>query len=79
MRSINQQKENQVLRRPKNSGTPWTPGDVKALRDLAAGNTPTRIVGLKLGRMPDAISDKASRENISLKPTNKSPYNRRKA
>jgi len=41
-------------------------------------NTPTRVIGLKLGRTPDSIYTKASQENISLKPTNQSPYDRKK-
>jgi hypothetical protein len=65
-------------KQPKNSGAPWTSGDLAKLRDLAQGNTPTRVIGLKLGRTPGAVSGKASSENISLKPTNQSPYNRRK-
>jgi hypothetical protein len=59
----------------RNSGKPWSPSDVK---DLARGNTPTRVIGLKLGRTEDAVRNKASDEGISLKPTNQSPYNRRK-
>jgi hypothetical protein len=67
------------MTKPKNSGAPWKPSDVAQLRDLARHNTPTRVIGLKLARTPDAISGKASREGISLKPTNQSPYNRRKS
>ena len=63
---------------PKNHGKPWTAGEVKKLGELAAGNTPTRVVGLKLGRTEQSIYGKASEEGISLKPTNQSPYNRRK-
>ncbi len=62
----------------RNSGKPWTPNDVKNLKQLADDNTPTRVIGLKLGRTEDAIYSKASDENISLKPTNQSPYNRSK-
>ena len=62
----------------QNSGKPWTSGDVKQLRQLARENTPTRVAGLKLGRTPGAVQAKASEQNISLKPTNQSPYNRRK-
>lgn len=47
------------------------------LRQLARGNTPTRVAGLKLGRTPGAVQSKASEMGISLKPTNQSPYNRR--
>ena len=63
---------------PKNHGKPWTPNEVKQLKELAKGNTPTRVAGLKLGRTEHAIYGKASEEGISLKPTNQSPYNRRK-
>ena len=63
---------------PKNHGKQWTDDDLKQLRDLAKGNTPTRVIGLKIGRTPDAVANKASEEDISLKPTNQRPYNRRK-
>lgn len=62
----------------KNSGKPWTPGQVQELKALAAGNTPTRVIGLKMGRSPSAVQTKASAEGVSLKPTNQSPYNRKK-
>jgi hypothetical protein len=62
----------------RNSGKPWTPAEVKKLEQLADQNTPTRVIGLKLGRTPGAVQQKASLEDISLKPTNQSPYNRRK-
>jgi hypothetical protein len=55
----------------------WTAEEVTNLRKLAKGNTPTRVIGLKLKRTPGAIQTKASEERISLKPTNQSPYNRR--
>lgn len=61
---------------PSNHGKRWTPGDKSKLRDLAKGNTPTRVIGLKLGRTEDAVQGKASHLNVSLKPTNQSPYNR---
>ena len=66
-----------MTKAPKNHGKPWTGTDVKALKDLAKGNTPTRVIGLKLGRTPDSVQGKASSEGVSLKPTNQSPYNRR--
>lgn len=62
----------------RNSGKPWTPSEVSQLRDLARENTPTRVIGLKLGRTPGAVNSKASQERISLKPVNQSPYNRKK-
>jgi len=62
----------------RNTGKPWTPTDVKQLKELARGNTPTRVIGLKLGRTPDAIYAMASQEGISLASTNQSPYGTRK-
>lgn len=62
----------------RNSGKPWTPAEIAQLRRLAKGNTPTRVIGLKLGRTPAAIQGKASGARISLKPVNQSPNNRRK-
>lgn len=59
---------------PKNSGKAWTPAQNQALKTLARGNTPTRVMGLKLGRSPDAVQSQASKLGVSLKPTNQSPY-----
>jgi len=62
----------------KNNGKPWSPAQVQQLKTLAVGNTPTRVIGLKMGRTPTAVQSKASVEGVSLKPTNQSPYNRKK-
>jgi hypothetical protein len=62
----------------RNAGKQWTPPEVKQLKALAKADTPTRVIGLKLGRPEGGVYAKASQENISLKPTNQSPYNRRK-
>ena len=70
---------NQVMaKKPANHGKAWTGQDVSHLKKLVKENTPTRVIGLKLGRTEDSIYSEASKENISLKPTNQSPYNRRK-
>jgi hypothetical protein len=61
----------------RNSGRPWTAKDVQQLKQLAKGNTPTRVIGFKLGRTEAAVYGKASAEGISLSPTNQSPYNRK--
>jgi hypothetical protein len=63
---------------PTNHGKPWTPQDVKQLRAEVKQNTPTRVLGLHLGRTPAAVQAKASDLNVSLKPTNQSPYGTRK-
>lgn len=62
----------------KNSGKSWTQAQVQQLKTLAAGNTPTRVIGLKMGRSESAVQSKASSERVSLKPMNQSPYNRKK-
>lgn len=62
----------------RNSGRPWTSTERAQIRKMATQNTPTRVIGLKLGRTEDAVRTQASREGISLKPTNQRPYNRRK-
>ena len=60
----------------RNSGKQWSRQEVQHMRGLVRQNTPTRVIGLKLGRTEDAVYAKASDEGISLKPTNQSPYNR---
>jgi len=62
----------------RNTGKPWSANDVKQLKSLADHNTPTRVIGLKLGRTEGAVRSQASQDRVSLKPTNQSPYNRRK-
>lgn len=62
---------------PASRGKAWGSSDVSKLKKLANQNTPTRVMGFKLGRTPDAVQSKASEMGLSLKPTNQSPYNRR--
>lgn len=57
----------------RNTGKSWSTGDVRELRSLARGNTPTRVIGLKLGRTEDGVRSKAAQSGVSLKPTNQSP------
>lgn len=66
-----------MAKKPSHHHQEWTRQDVAKLRELANENTPTRVMGIKLGRTEDAIRSKAADEGISLKPTNQSPYNRR--
>jgi hypothetical protein len=67
-----------MAKKPENHGKDWSAGDLSQLKQLARQNTPTRVMGLKLGRTPASVQQKASQEGISLRPTNQSPYNRRK-
>jgi hypothetical protein len=66
--------EKMMSKKPQNSGKDWTPQEVKQLEKLAKGNTPTRIIALDMKRTEGSIRNKASQEDISLKPTNQSPY-----
>jgi hypothetical protein len=61
----------------RNTGKPWTHTQRAELDRLAAQNTPTRVIGLKLGRTEAAVYGQASKQGTSLGPTNQSPYNRR--
>jgi hypothetical protein len=61
-----------------NTGKRWTPTQLRRLRQLASQNTPTRIIGLKLGRTENAVRTKASEKGVSLRLNNHSSYYRRK-
>jgi len=62
----------------RNAGKHWDGGEGRKLAEFARENMPTRVIGLKLGRTVDGVRSKAQQLGISLKPTNQSPYNRRK-
>ena len=65
-----------MAKQPSNHGKPITLAVVSQVRQLAAQNTPTRVIGLKTGRTESSVRGIAADNNISLKPTNQSPYNR---
>jgi hypothetical protein len=67
-----------MAKEPLKHGKSWTSADVKQLRQLAAENTPTRVIGIKAQRTAAAVQAKASEKGISLKPTNQSPYGTKK-
>lgn len=67
-----------MAKKPTNQGKQWTTADVASLRKQIEQNTPTRVMGLKLERSPGAVQQKANDLGLSTKPTNQSPYNRRK-
>ena len=60
----------------RNSGKEWTSKDEQSLKKLAKQDTPTPVIGLKLGRTPAAIYTKASELGVSLMPPN--PHHRRR-
>lgn len=67
-----------MAKNPENHGKAWTSQQEAQLKQLVKENTPTRVMGLKLGRTEDSVRGKASDLGVSLKPTNQTPYNRRK-
>lgn len=59
---------------PDNHRKPWTPADDRQLKSEAKGNTPTRVIALHMDRTEAAVRSHASEIDVSLKPTNQSPY-----
>jgi hypothetical protein len=60
----------------RNKGKAWTDTQVKQLKELAKGDTPTPVIGLKLGRTVNSVYNRASQEGISLMPPN--PHHKKK-
>jgi hypothetical protein len=67
-----------MAKTPPNSGKAWTSSQDAQLKKEAAGNTPTRVIAFHLGRSEDAVRSRASDLDVSLKPTNQSPYGTQK-
>jgi hypothetical protein len=67
-----------MAKKPEHHGQSWTAAQEHQLRNLADRNTPTRVIGLKLGRTPASVYSKASDLGVSLAPPNQAPYNRKK-
>jgi hypothetical protein len=67
-----------MVKSTRNTGKAWTREDLSQLKNLARENTPTRVIGLKLGRTEDAVRSKASQQGVSLGPWNQPPYSRQK-
>jgi hypothetical protein len=51
----------------------WTEAELKNMKMLVKQNTPTRLIAMKLERTVTSVYSKATREGISLAPTNRSP------
>ena len=62
---------------PKNQGKQLSKEDIDLLKQLSEGNCPTGLIAYKMGRSVDSVRSKSSKEGISLKPTNQSPYDRK--
>jgi hypothetical protein len=54
----------------RNTGKRWSDKDIKRLEKLAVEDTPTPVIGLKLGRTVAAVYSMASQQGISLMPPN---------
>lgn len=67
-----------MAKTPPRNGTAWTPADVRQLKKEIGENTPTRVLGLHLGRTPEAVQQKANALGLSTKPVNQSPRPKRK-
>jgi hypothetical protein len=67
-----------MAKKPPNHRKSWSPADDRELKKLIRENTPTRVMGIKLGRTPDAVQQHANDQRLSTKPTNQSPDERRK-
>jgi hypothetical protein len=63
---------------PEKHNKRWTSTEENELKKLAKGDTPTPLIAYKMKRTEAGIRGKASEIDLSLKPTNKSPYNRQK-
>ena len=63
-----------MAKTPPNSGKPWTKASITQLKKEIKENTPTRVMGLHLGRTAGAVQGEANKLGLSTKPTNQSPY-----
>ena len=63
---------------PANHRKAWSASDLKQLKAEVKQNTPTRVLGLHLGRTPTAVQAKAGALGVSLKPVNQRPYGKAK-
>jgi hypothetical protein len=68
-----------MAKTPPNSGKPWTPANIVQLKKEIKQNTPTRVMGLHLGRTPEAVQSEANKLGLSTKPTNQSPSGSRRS
>lgn len=67
-----------MAKTPQNHGKDWTPTENRELKKLIGENTPTRVMGLKLGRTPGAVQGHANDLGLSTKPVNQRPNKSRK-
>jgi hypothetical protein len=68
----------EMAKQPARHGQQWTTGDDQLLKKLIRENTPTRVMGLKLERTPEAVQQHANEIGLSTKPVNQRPNKRGK-
>lgn len=57
-----------------NHGASWSKDHLRDLKTLIKGNTPTRLIAMKLGRTEGSVRAKTQSLGLSLMPANRSPY-----
>jgi hypothetical protein len=62
-----------MAKQPANHRQPWTKSDDQQLKKLIRENTPTRVMGIKLERTPQAVQQHANEIGLSTKPVNQRP------
>lgn len=67
-----------LARKNSRKGKPWRAREVQKIKSLAKANTPSGLIAYVLDRTKRAVYAKAGKKRISLKPANRSQYNRRK-
>ncbi len=67
-----------MAKEPRQHRSEWTSQQKSELKKLAAGNTPTRVIGLKLQRTEAAVRTQATKQGVSLRPPNQAPYGSKK-
>jgi hypothetical protein len=65
-----------MAKQPAKHGQQWTPSDDQQLKKLIRENTPTRVMGIKLERTPQAVQQHANEIGLSTKPVNQRPNKR---
>jgi hypothetical protein len=65
-----------MAKQPAKHRQTWTRGDNQQLKKLIRENTPTRVMGIKLERTPEAVQQHANELGLSTKPVNQRPNKR---
>lgn len=50
----------------RNAWKRWTEDDLRQLRELARARVPKELIGLRMGRSPEAVAQRAWRDGVTL-------------